>query len=93
MTIKGMMPMLVMMMKIMMMILKVMMRRVLMIHGYAQVCGGGGPSRRSKGCWGGRTRAVTGTDGEVIKNVPGLTWKARGQTEERKGRRIDSSAG
>ena len=34
----------------------------------------------------GRTRAVTGTDGEVTKNAPGSTWKARGQTEERKGR-------
>ena len=86
MTIQGMITILVMMMKIMMMTLKVMMMRVWMIHGYAQVCGGGGPSRRSKGCWGGRTRAVTRTDGEVIKNVPGLTWKARGQTEERKGR-------
>ena len=29
---------------------------------------------------------VSITDGEVIKNVPGSTWKARGQTEERKGR-------
>ena len=82
MTIKGMTPMLIMMLKIMMMILKVMMMIVLVIHGYAQVCEGERPSRRTKD-GGGRTRAVTGTDGEVRKNVSGSTWKARGQTEER----------
>ena len=61
MMIKGVMPMLKMMLKIMMMLLKVMMKIVLMIHGYAQVCEGERPSRRTKDC-GGKTRAVTGTD-------------------------------
>ena len=56
MTIQGMITILVMMMKIMMMTLKVMMMRVWMIHGYAQVCGGGGPSRRSKKDAGGEGR-------------------------------------